>query len=121
MNPPKFHVGQKVASLRSTWYLVDGVDEGNARPQKGMIYHVADIEPSVNVGYCLSLEELNPDDSYHEKEFVAVDELPAEALAELLECLEPVMLVSAHLPKHVGTLSSLLGEIKEKKIAAQQS
>jgi hypothetical protein len=85
MKPPKFHVGQAVVCLRDSFQGIHP-DEGVIR--KGKTYIIKEPE-WLGTGWYYQVEEGN-DDAFPEVYFAPVEEMPAEAYAELLEVLEPV-------------------------------
>lgn len=107
MRPPKFHIGQAVVCVAADKRLGHPytLAVGVKFPNVGNVYTVRDIRAQEGV-IGLFLEEIaNPVvrcatpitgrfSGYHEPGFLAgnfapVELLPAEALAELLKCLEP--------------------------------
>jgi hypothetical protein len=99
MKPPLFHVGQAIVCTVGApigWQP----PYGEATPQKGSVYHVREVVQGGPTDWGVTLKEIvNMPNSYKqgrhecafpEKWFAPVEEMPAEAYAELLEALEPV-------------------------------
>lgn len=82
MHSPRFHPGQAVVCVHD---FPDG-DPILPRPKNGNIYHVTGMYYSIRYAqWGLHLAEFNPAYSYGEDSFAPIEELPNEALGELLE------------------------------------
>ncbi|SDZ01782.1 hypothetical protein SAMN04488069_1382 [Hymenobacter psychrophilus] len=93
MKPPKFHPGQAVVCIKANWPLLH--DDGHtpmplAFPQRGGIYHVDGVftgsaDHIRHMWFVTLIETGGTGNAFWEENFALAEELPAEALAELLE------------------------------------
>lgn len=87
MKPPKFYVGQAVACTIQKWEIIAEGEYKHTgmRPVKGQVYHIGEESEEYYGVWFYAIVECPGTGLFQESCFTPLEELPAEALAQLLE------------------------------------